>query len=326
MSTRLPKRRLASGVGRDSGQRRDVVQHQGAVAVGELEQVTHRGRAGAQLGEVELDAAVLLSQRPQGPSADGQPNAVPRLGDGQGKGHPLRGAAGVGPRAAGPALTCPTVAVRAVVDRPGEFQNVAVLLEGGDQREHQRVVARVGQQPVRRVVGRGDQHRAAARKCVDEPRQQHRVAGVVSVEIVQEQQPHPGQHRVHRPIGRTGAAGLSGHLRVQLARGVVGVQPQHAINGQLLKQDVDQPGLAPPDRPVEVDPLRHTVPPPTPGPAAGQLVAQQRPPVVDRLLLHIEQRAQGSGRDVEGRPHVRVGRSRMHSHCLPAGATKLDRQ
>lgn len=213
------------------------------------------------------------------------------------------------------------MAVRAVVDRPGELQDVAVLLEGADQREHQRVVALVGQEPVRRVVGGGDQDGTPARKCLDEPGQQHRVAGVVGVELVEEQQPHPGQHRVYCPLGRTGAAGSSGHLRVQLARGVVGVQPQHTVDVQLLEQDVDQPGLAPPDWPVEVDPLRRTVPPPTPEPAAGQLVAQKRQPVGDRFLLHIEHGAQRGGRDVEGRPHVSVGRSRMHGHCLPAEPT-----
>lgn len=164
-----------------------------------------------------------------------------------------------------------------MVDGARDLEHLAVRLQRGDQREDEGVVARVRQQAPRGVVGRRHQHGPVRRQCEHEPRQQHGVTGVVRVQLVEEQQPHPVEQRVDRAAGRSRRAGLPRELPVQLAGGVVRVQASHARTAELVEQDVDEPRLATPDRSVQVDAGgRPTWPPSTArsetGPEPGQRV------------------------------------------------------
>lgn len=123
----------------------------------------------------------------------------------------------------------------------------------GNQRQDQRVVPRVNQQALRRVVRGGHQDGAVSGQAPYQAGKQHRVPGVMRVQLVEEQQPHVAQQRVDGPACRPGRASLPSDLCSWRA-GVVGVQPPHAPGWKLSQQRVDQHTLLHPTGPVTYNP------------------------------------------------------------------------
>ncbi|MDI2022031.1 hypothetical protein PJL18_02560 [Paenarthrobacter nicotinovorans] len=155
---------------------------------------------------------------------------------------------------------------------------------------------RVGQQLVRRVVGRDRQGDAALRGSSQQTRNEHAIADVVDVKFVKEEHLNVIQQRVHRMLDGRRAAGMgtvgSG---VEAAEEIVEMHPPFA-HIELPKEAVHQPGLSPSHRSVQVKAPWH-LPRKSPTPDR-HLRAHGRQPPGCTLLAVFERKAGLSGVEV----------------------------
>ncbi len=141
-------------------------------------------------------------------------------------------------------------------DRARDVQDVHPLLDELDGRLEQVVVERVRHQACGRVVGRRDQGDPAVQQCAEEAGDEHRVAGVVRVELVEDEDPAVPDQLVQSPVDGAlpvVAAARPGHSVVQAPEEVVEVQAAFASGRQALVKGVHQPALAAAHRAPDVE-------------------------------------------------------------------------
>ena len=158
--------------------------------------------------------------------------------------------------------------VQAEVLGPGHLHHLHPVPDQGDEGQEQLAVDAPGIEGVRRPVGGGDDHHPPLEQGLEQAAEDHGVGNVGDVELVEAQKPRP----LGDPIGggRDGIVAL-GHAEAGLAGGGVplppgldvrmdagheGVEvvPALARHRGGLEEQVHQHGLAPPHRPVEIDP------------------------------------------------------------------------
>ncbi|MNI48162.1 hypothetical protein D3C73_1027160 [compost metagenome] len=116
------------------------------------------------------------------------------------------------------------------------------------------MVKRVGQQAFRRVVGGDQQQDPALEQRLEQPRDQHRIADVVDVKLVETQHPAIAQQLIQRGRQRIRLLAMAEHALVQAGEKTVEVQALLLGKGDRLEKTVEQPAFATPDSSVEVEP------------------------------------------------------------------------
>lgn len=134
---------------------------------------------------------------------------------------------------------------------PPDLDHLHPAFEQDDGGFEQVVEQGVGQQPRRRIVGGGDERDAPSEEGAHGTRDEHAVADVVDVELVEAQHAGVADRGIDGVVDRA----ESMRMRMQGGEEAVEVVPSRG-HGHRLEKPVHQPRLAPADRPPQVDARR----------------------------------------------------------------------
>ncbi|MNO83004.1 hypothetical protein D3C76_742930 [compost metagenome] len=163
------------------------------------------------------------------------------------------------------------------------------------------MVQRVGQQAFRRIVGRQQHEHAALEQCREQPGQQHGVADVMHMELVEAQYLAFAQQFIQRRAQGIGACPVAVHALMQAGEEIMKVQAPLGGYRQRLEEAVEQPALAASHRAMQVQAARL---------ALGQLRALFGHAVDDPALAVAEQIAAAARLVFEPAQQFACGRRR----------------
>ena len=204
-----------------------------------------------EVGEGEMDAVVVDQARAQPPVADVQGHRL-QIRWRQLQPRPLRSGAGPYIVAAGEALLRSVLGQAAVIGGAADFQHIHARIDQFDNGQEALVIEGVGQQAFGRVVGGHDQQDASLEQRLEQPRDEHGVADVVHMELVETQQTAVLQQLIQG--GRQWVDGLpmAEHALMQLGEKIVEVQAAFFFQRSRPEQAIEQPALAAPHGAMQV--------------------------------------------------------------------------
>ena len=118
------------------------------------------------------------------------------------------------------------------------------------------MVQGVGQQPLRRVVGRHQQKHPAAEQGIEQPGEQHGIANVMYMEFIETQHPAIAYQLVQGRAQCVVQRPVAMHALVQAGKKIMKVQALLGLDRYGLIEAVEQPAFAPADRAVQVQATR----------------------------------------------------------------------
>ncbi|MNF84383.1 hypothetical protein D3C84_667420 [compost metagenome] len=127
---------------------------------------------------------------------------------------------------------------------PADFHHLHARIDQVDHRFEAGMVERVGQQSFRRVVGRDQQQDAPAKQRLEQSRDQHGVADVMDVKLVETQHAAIVQQFIERGGQRVRLFAMVEHPLVQPGEEFMEVQALLLRQRNGLEKAVEQPALA----------------------------------------------------------------------------------
>ena len=144
----------------------------------------------------------------------------------------------------------------AVVVGAADFHHLHARVDQLDYRFEARVIQRIGQQALGCIVGGHQQHDLPFEQGLEQPGDQHRVADVMHVKLVETQHLAIFQQLIQGDFQRVFLLAMTEHAVVQPSEELMEMQAAFARNRQRLEKTVEQPALTAPDGAVQVQTRR----------------------------------------------------------------------
>ena len=196
-----------------------------------------------QIGEGKADGTVFAVTSGQVARADRQRNGR-RVGGWQVGCLTLRRCAGPDVLTLGKQLMRVSSGLAAVVVWPADLHHLHARVDQVDHRFEARVVQRIGQQTLRRVIGGDQQQNASTEQRFEQTLDQHRVADVMDMEFVETQHSAIAQQIIQGGRQRVRLIAMAEHPLMQPGKKLVEVQALFLFQGNSLEEAVEQPTLA----------------------------------------------------------------------------------
>ena len=232
-----------------------IINHPVVETPTQLKIIHHRRRLLAQVIEGKSHASVVTPSRPKMPGTDGQRQWRGILCR-QVQGHALIGRTWPDIMPMGKYLMLMIARQTAVIMRAADFHDLHARIDQLDHRFEPRVIERVGQQAFGRIVRGHQQQNPTLEQRFEQPGDEHRVANVMHVKLVETQHPTILQQLIKGGGEGIVLLAMAEHALMQLREKLMEVQPPLLRNRQRLKETVEQPALATPDRAVQVQARR----------------------------------------------------------------------
>ena len=140
----------------------------------------------------------------------------------------------------------------AVVVGPADFHHLHARIDQVDHRFEACVVQRIGQQAFGWIIGGDQQQDAALEQCLEQPGDEHRIADVVHMELVETQHLAIAEQFIEGDRQGVGLIAVLEHALVQLGEKLMEVQALFSREGNGPEKPVEQPAFAAPHGTMQV--------------------------------------------------------------------------
>lgn len=154
---------------------------------------------------------------------------------------------------------CRVACLTAVIVRTADFHHLHARIDQFDHRFEARVIERIGQQPFRRIVGGHQQQNSPFEQCLEQPRDEHGIADVMHMKLVETQHPTILQQFVEGHFEGIVLLAMAEHALMQLREKLMEMQAPFLGDRQGLKKAIEQPALAASDGAEQIETRRGSV-------------------------------------------------------------------